>query len=332
MNRLLRIRAALVALAVVTAAGTVGYVLLGFTVLDALYQTITTITTVGFREIHPLGAGGQVFTMALILVGVGTALYALGALLEAFMEGDLRDHMGRRRMDRSIGRMHGHVIVCGWGRVGTASRRYLVHAGRSIVVIDRDPARLAGLDEPHVVGDVTDDEVLRAAGVARASALIAALDTDAGNVYVTLSARALNPGITIVSRASDPATAEKLRRAGADRTVNPQLMGGRRMGAFALQPHVADFLDVVMHDETLDYRLEEIHVPDGSRLIGRTIGDAAVRRTTGALLLALRHPGGPFLANPDPGTRLDAGMVLIALGTEEQVQALCRHVDGPRVA
>lgn len=319
---LLRIRSALLALTAVIAVGTAGYVLLGFGFLDALYQTVTTITTVGFREVRPLDTGGQIFTMVLILGGVGTALYALGALLEAFMEGDLRTHVGRRRMDRSISRLSGHVIVCGWGRVGAASRTYLRGAGRRLVVVDRDPARLEGLDEPHVRGDVTDDDVLRAAGITRAAALIAALDTDADNVYVTLSARALNPSIVIIARARDASSAAKLHRAGANRTVNPQLMGGRRLAAFALQPHVADFLDVVMHDENLDYQLEESPVEPGSALTGLTVREADIRHTTGALLLALRRAGGAFLANPEPSTTLEAGMVLIALGTAEQLEAV----------
>lgn len=323
MNRLPRIRSALIALAVVIGAGTAGYTMLGFTLLDALYQTVTTITTVGFREVNPLGATGQVFTMVLILTGVGTALYALGALLEAFIEGDVGSHVGRRRMDHSISRMSGHVIVCGWGRVGTASRRYLRGAGRRIVVVDRDAAQLAEIDEPHIIGNVTDDDVLRAAGVDRASALIAALDSDADNVYVTLSARALNPRIVIISRASDAAAASKLRRAGADQTVNPELMGGRRMGAFALQPHVADFLDLLMHDEGLDYRLAEIHVPPDSPIIGQPVS----RRSAGARLLALRRPGGPFLVDPDGTVPAEAGTVLIALGTDEQLTTLREEID-----
>lgn len=178
------------AFGVVLTLGTAGYMLLGFRFLDALYQTVTTVTTVGFREVEPLGPAGQVFTILLILVGVGTALYALGAVLEGFIEGDLRTHLGRRRMDRAINRTSGHVIVCGWGRAGSSSRQYLRGTGLTIVAVDRDPARLAGVDELNVLGDVTDDKVLAAAGIDRAYALITALDTDADNVFVTLSARA----------------------------------------------------------------------------------------------------------------------------------------------
>jgi voltage-gated potassium channel len=317
------------ALGVVLVAGTAGYMMLGFGFLDALYQTVTTVTTVGFREVRPLSPAGQVFTIVLILLGVGTALYALGALLEGFVEGDLRTHMGRRRMDRTISRMSGHVIVCGWGRVGASSRQYLRGTGLQIVAVDRDPARLQGVDELHVLGDVTNDTVLAAAGIDRAHALIAALDTDADNVFVTLSARALRPDLVIVARARDESSMSKLLRAGADRVVNPQLMGGRRLAAFALQPHVADFLDVVMHDDDLDYRLEQIEIGTESPLQGRTLQDGALHERTGVLLLALRRPSGHFLANPDSTTLIEGGAVLITLGTPAQLIAARRLAGAP---
>jgi voltage-gated potassium channel len=322
MGRLPRIRLAMAALSVVVAVGTAGYMMLGFGFLDALYQTVTTVTTVGFREVNPLSPTGQVFTIALILVGVGTALYALGAMLEGFVEGDLRTHLGRRRMDRTISRMSGHVIVCGWGRVGTSSRQYLRDTGLQIVAVDRDPARLEDIDELHVLGDVTNDSVLASAGIERAYALIAALDTDADNVFVTLSARALRPDLVIIARARDESSTAKLLRAGANRAVNPQLMGGRRMAAFALQPHVADFLDVVMHDDELDYRLEQVEIGAESPLQGQTLQDGAVHLHSGVLLLALRTPDGRFLANPDPTTPIATGSVLIVLGTPAQLTAV----------
>jgi voltage-gated potassium channel len=263
-----------------------------------------------------------VFTIVLILTGVGTALYTFGVLLEGLIEGDLRAHVGRRRMDRAISRMTGHTIVCGWGRVGVSSTQYLGGTGQQIVVVDRDPARLEGVEHPTVLGDVTDDRVLEAAGIARARALIAAVDTDADNVYVTLSARALRPDLVIIARARGESSAATLLRAGANHVVNPQLIGGRRMAAFALQPHVADFLDVVMHDEALDYRIEQIDVGPGSALVEHSVADAAIRERTGALLLALRHPGGQFLANPAPDTPIKCGSVLIVLGTADQLAAV----------
>jgi len=324
MGTLRRIRLALLALGVVIGVGTLGYVLLGFGVLDALYQTVTTVTTVGFREVHPLTAAGQVFTIVLILAGVGTALYTFGVLLEVLIEGHLHQHLERRRMERDIGRMTNHTIICGWGRVGRASALYLTAIGQQIVVVDRNPDRLAGLQHPTVLGDVTDDDVLLAAGIARARALIAAVDTDADNVYVTLSSRALRPDMVIIARARTESSKSKLVRAGADRAVNPQLIGGRRMAAFALQPHVAEFLDVVMNEEALEFRMEQVEVPVGSRVAGLSLREAALD-ASGALLLALR-PGttGPFLPNPSADTRLEPHTILIAVGTRTQLDALRR--------
>ena len=319
-----RIRIALSAFGLVLVGGTIGYVILGFGFLDAVYQTVTTVTTVGFREVNEFTAAGKVFTIVLVLVGVGTALYTLGVVLEALIEGHLREHLERRRMDRTIGRMRGHVIICGWGRVGQASAQYLTSTGQAVVIIDRDPARLEGHREhPTVLGDVTDDLVLESAGIAHARALIAALDTDADNVYVTLSGRALRPDLVIIARARTQSSKSKLLRAGANRAVNPQLIGGRRMASFALQPHVAEFLDVVMHDESLEFRMEQVVVADGSSVSGLTLQDAELVETTGALLLAIRSaPTAPFLANPAPDTMLAPQSILIAVGTPAQLDAL----------
>jgi len=327
MGPLRRIGKALLAFGLVLLAGTVGYVILGFGVLDAVYQTVTTVTTVGFREVHPLTAAGQLFTIMLILMGVGTALYAFGVLLEALIEGHLRQRMERWRMDRQISRMTGHIIICGCGRVGSASVQYLSSLGKPFVVIDSDPARLEGLEHPTVLGDVTDDRILEAAGIARALALITAVDTDASNIYVTLSARALGPDLVIIARARTEGSKSKLLRAGANRAVNPQLIGGRRMAAFALQPHVSEFLDVVMHDETLDYRIEEVEITNMSPLVGRSLADAALREATGALLLAIQSATGEFIANPTADTCLDPHTILIALGTSTQLDAVRHHVD-----
>jgi voltage-gated potassium channel len=325
METVRRIRLAVVALGLVLVGGSIGYVVLGFSVLDAIYQTVTTVTTVGFREVRPLSRAGELYTIVLILVGVGTALYTFGVLLDALIEGHLRQYLERRRMDREIAAMTGHVIICGWGRVGRACAQYLIATGHKTVVVDRDAARLADLDLHTIVGDVTNDRVLQEAGISRAHALIAALDTDADNVYVTLSSRALRPDLVIIARARNDDSNSKLVRAGANRAVNPQLIGGRRMAAFALQPHVAEFLDVVMHDETLEFRIEQVVVVANSPLAGQTIGQAGLAERTGILLLALRPRGTkPFLA-PTPETRLEPGTVLIAVGTEDQLDQLRRY-------
>jgi len=324
VESLRRIRNALLGLIAVTVVGTVGYLLLGFTFLEALYQTVTTVATVGFREVQPLTPAGQIFTIVLILLGVGIVLFNLSLILEAVTEGHLRAYLERRHMDRSIERMSGHVIVCGYGRVGRAAADHLIATGHQVVVVDNDPGRLEQLDKDthHLCGDVTDDAVLQAAGIDRARALIATLDTDADTVYATLSARAMRSDLVIIARARTADSRTKLLLAGATRAINPQRIGGRRMAVFALQPDVAEFLDVVMHDEELDFRIKEIHVSPGSAVDGQTIEALDLRGQTGALLLAIRRGANqPFEPNPPGDLVVPAGSVLIVLGTEAELDA-----------
>ena len=329
MNDWRRLRLALAVLACVMVVGTVGYLTLGFDLLDAIYQTVTTVTTVGFREVQPLSDAGIVFTIVLILLGVGTALYALGVLIQTLVEGDLHDVFGRRRMERKIADIERPVIVCGFGRVGREIAKDVVDAGADPVIVDRNADRLESSPYPTVVGDATDDGVLRRAGLERARALVAALDTDAGNLFVTVSARALRPDLFIVARVRVDESIEKLRRGGADRVVNPQSIGGARMAAFVLQPHVTEFLDVVMHDRDIEFRLEEVTVAPDSPIVGDTLREAQIRGRTGALVLALREENGDFSTNPSPDARLGGGQVLIAIGTPRELSALAELADGP---
>lgn len=331
MTSLRSIRRAVLVLAGVIVFGTVGYLLLGFSLMGALYQTVTTVSTVGFREVEEFGPAEQVFTMVLIACGVGAVLYNLGVVFEAVTEGHLKDQLRRRRMDREIDRMSGHVVVFGFGRVGRAAYEHLRQTDGDVVVVDRDREQFAHLPEgsPHVIGDVTDDDVLRAAGVDRARSVIVALDSDADTVYATLSARALGPDLVVVSRASSPDARRKIELAGASRVVNPQGIGGRRMAVYALQPEVSEFLDVVVHDEGLDFQLREVHVEDSSPLRDRTVGQVDLPGTTGALLLALRQaPGEPFRPSPGADEPLPAGAVLIVLGTSAELDAVGELVRG----
>lgn len=317
-----RLRWSASALLAVLLIGTVGYRLLGFGALDALYQTVTTVTTVGFREVEPLSPTGQVFTIVLILAGVGTALYTFGAVFEFLVEGNFRQAQRRRNMDRSIAQLTGHVIVCGWGRVGRSVARHAAASNQTVVVVDKDPQRLDEIGFLHVEGDATDDDVLLAAGIDRAATLIAAVDTDADNLFIALSGRSLRPDLFIIARARDDASDAKLRRAGADRVVNPQALGGARMAAFVSQPHVAEFLDVVMHDRQQEFRLEEVNIVADSPFAGATLGDADIRQRTGAVVLALRNATGEFITNPPLTTVITAGQTLIAIGTEPELADL----------
>jgi voltage-gated potassium channel len=314
----------LAALAGVVVVGTIGYVLLGFGALDAVYQTVTTITTVGFREIEPLDGAGKVFTMVLILAGVGTALYTLTVGLELLVEGHIGEAMGRRRMDKEIGALEGHVIVCGWGRVGQATARDLDGAGMRVVVVDSDPERVRSIPRrhPHVLGDASDDDVLNAAGIDRAAALVAAVSTDAANLFITLSGRSLRPDLFIVSRAREESSVNKLLRAGADRVVNPQEIGGARIAAFVSRPRVTDFLDVVMHSRETELVLEEIRLAPESPLVGLSIGEAKVRDQTGAMVLAVHDPSVGLVSNPGADVVMSTEATLLAIGTPAQLERL----------
>lgn len=315
------------ALATVTVLGTIGYLLLGLSFVDAIYMVVITLSTAGYQEVGEFGTAERLFTMALLVTGVGAALYTFTVTLEALVEGTITQTFGRRRMERRIGRMQGHVIICGWGRVGTTVASQIKARDEEVVLIDLDAVRVQSADSPHIVGDATEDGVLQAAGVDRARVLIAALATDADNLFITLSAKAINPSIFVIARARMPGAEDKLLRAGADRVVNPQELGAARMAAFAVQPNVAEFLDVVVQEEGLEFRLEELEVPPESPLAGQTLRDSHLRDRTGALILAIRVAG-EFTTNPDPSTALTAGSVLIAIGTKSQLASLKAALTG----
>jgi voltage-gated potassium channel len=319
IGRLQRAVAMVIAVGVV---GTIGYLLFGMSFNDAAYQTVTTMTTVGFRELKVFSDLEQWFTIAIIITGVSTVLYTFTLAVQVVVEGELRDFVGRRMMDREINKYADHTIVCGWGRVGRAVAADLAEAGHSVVVVDIDADRVAGLDYPTVVGDATLDSTLRAAGIARAKALVAALEGDAENLFVTLSARAIVPGLFIVARARQDESVPKLANAGADRVVNPQELGAARMASFVARPHVAEFVDVVMHERSLEFRMQEFDVPEGSPLAGHTLREADLRKRAGVLILALRRVDGTFTTNPDPDIVIEPHQILIAVGTDTDFDRL----------
>lgn len=310
------------AVAFVILVGTIGYVLLGVAPIDALYGTVFTVTTVGFKEIDDFGTAGKLFTICLMLIGTGTVLYSLTLLMASVVDGHVGSLMEGRRMQREIDRLTGHVIVCGFGRVGRATAQELARAGKDVVVIDRDEGRFVDVPYPYILGNASSDEVLREAGIERAAILVASLDTDADSLYLTLSSRALNPDLMVIARARTDDSEHKFTLAGADRVVNPQRLGGDRIAAFALQPHVVDFLDVAMHSAELEFRLENVEVRQGSPLAGSTVRATREREGGGAMLLALRSQGGQFVSNPPADRVIEPGDVMIVVGTALQLQSL----------
>ena len=267
------------------------------------------------------GTAEKLFTMLIIVLGFGSVVFAIGQVAEYVVEGHLQRAFGRRRMEKTIAQMSNHVVLCGWGRVGRAFCEYLPR-GTEVVVVDSDLGQVASCGYPHVVGNATDDATLDAAGIQRAATVIAALATDSDNLFLVLSARGANPGAFIVARARAETTGAKLLRAGADRVVNPHEIGGARMAALVSQPHVAEFVDVVMHEGGVEFQLAEVELAEGSPLVGQSLGEAHLRARTGALVLAMRNPDGSFTTNPSSDIELDSEQILIAIGTEDQLDQL----------
>ncbi|HEX3606898.1 MAG TPA: potassium channel family protein [Candidatus Dormibacteraeota bacterium] len=319
---------AFVALLVVIAYGTAGYMLVErFGLLDALFMTVITITTVGYEEVHHLDAAGQGFTISLIIFGVAGFLYTFGVLVDQLTSGGWREFRRYRRMDSQLRALRDHVIVCGYGRTGRQVVRDLEKAGNRYVVVEMNPAPLENVQRDRrlcVIGDAANDEVLHLAGIDRARALVSAVDSDERNVYIVLTARSLNPTLFIVARSSYPDSIPKLERAGADRVVSPYTTTGRRMAALALQPAVVDVIDMVTR-EGGSMAIEELVVPDSVRLT------AGMLRRSGALLLAVRGAGGRLSVGLEDEAPLAPGDLLVVLGTPEQLTSLATTLT-PRSA
>jgi voltage-gated potassium channel len=331
-----RVQSSILALAVITAVGVSGYMVFErWSFTDALYMTVITLTTVGYREVHVLDAAGQLWTMLLLITGVGTLFYAAVSSVELVVEGTVRGYFGRRRVAAAIGRLDGHYILCGYGRVGRQVARELAADDVPFVIVEQDQEVMEEcLAEGYLalLGEASDDEVLEEAGISRAGGLIAAVDSDADNVFVVLSARKLNPKLHIVARASSEESAAKLEIAGADRTLSPYAVGGRRLASLATQPLVVDFLDVVTRGEKgIEFRLEEFSVPEDSTLVERTIGELKIGERTGAIVLAFRTTEGNFDTTPSADDRLHAGDTLIVLGSRGQIERLEQLMRGEEV-
>ncbi len=311
----------------VTAFGVIGFMVIeGWSFLDAIFMTVVTISTVGYREVQPLTGPGMVFAIVLIFLGVGTFLYVITSIGEFVVSGQLSGALGRRKMKKTIHDLNDHYILCGFGRVGQQVALELEREQVPFVVIDNshDPIQECSLrGYLYVEGDASNDEVLKEAGIMKAKGLVTATDADADNVYITLSAKGLKRDLFIVARANMEKSEYKLMKAGADRVLSPYSIGGRRLASLLLRPTVVEFLDVVMHSEEIELLMEEVIVRESSPFVGGTMGEVRQRCTTGANILALKKEGGEkMIANPGPETLIDAGDRFVALGTREQLRDL----------
>jgi voltage-gated potassium channel len=306
--------------------GTAGYVVLfGWPPVDALYMTVITMGGVGYREVHPLTQFGQVWTMLVIVSGVGALGFAVITVTDFMVEGHFSGILEGRRMDKRIAGMTGHHVVAGLGRVGSAVGDEFEAQGVHFVVIDSgeealEVARKRGW--AYVRGDATEECTLREAGIERAKSLTAALDSDAANVFVILTARGIAPSLFIVARATAPSAEDKMRRSGADRVITPTEIGGRRMASMVMRPRVVDFLDIVAGGQRTELKLEEIALGPGDPYVGMTIADAHIRSTTGAYVLAIHGPDGVVNSNPSSDTVMRQGDRLVVLGSDDQLRAL----------
>lgn len=311
-------------LAFVIIVGVLGYEFIeDWNFLDSVYMTITTITTVGYREVHPLSDAGRIFSIFLMVGGVGGALYALTGIVGYIVEGNIGTVWERRKMQNKISNLKNHYILCGFGRVGEEIARTFNSEEVPFIIIDNRPeciSRLEKTDYVYMEGDATQDEVLKIAGIERARGMIAAVGTDTDNTYITLSARGLCPSIYIEARASSPEAMTKLERAGANRVILPHAIGGNRMAMLALRPAVVDFIDKVIYSRGREMRLENVDVTENSKLIGLTIKD--VKDKTRVTTLAMQKKGLTLIPNPAAEEVVAEGDQLIVIGTRAQLTSL----------
>ncbi|MEN6632393.1 MAG: potassium channel protein [Candidatus Polarisedimenticolia bacterium] len=293
--------------------GTIGFKLAGgetWTTLDAVFMTVITISTVGYEEVHPLTPAGKIVAMALILGGVGTLVYVSGKIAEGVVNGRV---FWRRRVAARVNRMQDHVIVCGYGRVGQSIVRTLRGQGLPYVAISLEQPEEEDDGVPVIVGDATDEDVLRRAGIDRARALIAVLGNDAANIFAILTARSLRQDLYILSRCSETRSASKMIAAGAQRVLNPYERGGQMMAHIVLRPQLSDFMEDLFARE-LEVNVEEVAIAEGSPLAGQTLRESPIRRELDIIVAVIVTSEGTKLFNPSPDATLVAGETLIVLG------------------
>lgn len=317
------------AIAFILAVGTVGFTLIEhYPVFDAFYMTLTTITTVGYTELHPLSHAGRIFNSFLIFFGVTIMFLAVGAMTQTVIELELNQFFGKRRIKNMIDKMRDHYIVCGYGRVGRGAAEELRRSGVPFLVVDRDDdnvERAIKNGMVAVVADATRDETLREVGIERAKGLIATLATDADNLFVILSAKNLNPRLQLSARVSEEEAEQKLRHAGADFVYAPYNITGHRIAQALLRPHVSRFIDSTTKDMGLDANIEQVRVPDAG-FAPQSLEKMQVRRETGVIVLAIRKADGRMLFNPPAEAEVASGDFLIVMGEAESLAKLERRL------
>ena len=306
--------------------GTLGYMVIeGWDVLDSVYMTIITLTTVGYGEVHDVSEVGRLFTIFLIFVGVAFCLYVAGSVVQFMVEGRIRTILGRRSLDRKIDRLKNHYIVCGYGRIGRILCNKLAKKPIDLVVVEKDEELIPIMDKDgvlYVSGDATDETNLHRAGIDRAKGLIAVLAKDTENVFVVLTARQLSPNIYIFARASQNESKSKLFAAGANKVESPYDMGAISMAQRILRPTVTNFLDLAFAQKRKDIQMEEIPVADSSNLVNVMLKDSGIRQQFNLIIIAIKKPDDSMLFNPSFEAVIEAGDTVIAVGEEENLKKL----------
>ncbi|MFC1909073.1 potassium channel family protein [Chloroflexota bacterium] len=325
MNPRQRFLRALIIMFSIVVAGVIGYMIIEkWSFFDALYMTVITLSTVGYDEVNHLSQAGRIFSIVLIVGGVGGMLYTMTTIVQYFVEGQMGNIFGRRRMQEKISKLKDHIIVCGYRRVGREVAHVFEDEGIPFVVVDIQSEAIEEATNDgclYIQGNATSDEVLTKAGIHQARALVAALGSDVENVYIILSAKGIRPDIFIVARTSAEESRSKLMRAGADRVISPHRIGGRRMALLTLRPLVVDFIDTTMHSRHGEMMLENIKVGEGSPVAGVTVKEG-LTCCGAAGILAVRKENGNLIANPQDGMLLEFGDELVVIGTREQLRIL----------
>ena len=308
------------------ALGTAGYMWIEkWTMLDALYMTVITVSTIGYGEVHAVSPEGRIFTLFLIILGVGFFLYVIGNVVQFLVEGRIREILGRHKLDKQINELNHHYIVCGYGRMGRALCRYLTRKNLRFVAIEKNVDRIPVMNQDgilYISGEATAEENLRKAGIEKATNLITALGTDADNVFLVLLAKGLNPNLYVVARASQNASKKPLYTAGADVVVSPFDVGARRMAHAVLRPNVIRFLELAFADENTDIHIEEITIAESSKLVDQSLQESGIRQNYDLNILSIVKEDGTMVFNPSATTQIRAGGSLIAVGKSKSLAKL----------
>jgi voltage-gated potassium channel len=319
-------RLTVILLFAVVAGGTAGYSLIeGWDLWDSLYMTVISVTTAGYKEVHPMGRGGELFTMIVLTVGVATVLYTFSFLMARLVEGDLQVRWTLRRRERMLDELDKHFIICGFGRIGQIIAREFSRQSVPFVIIERDAERMQDaidLGYLAVEADASSEQVLERVHIERARGLIAAVSTDAENVYAVLTARLLHPGLFIIGRAETDDAKAKLVRAGANRVLSPYQIGGSQLAQTALRPAVVDFVQLATSSDNLELNMEQVRIADGAALAGRTILEGNLRQRFGVVVVGIQRADGRMEFNPAPDVRMQVGDFLVVLGRTESLHEL----------